>query len=173
MIVVNKGQESSALGISNDPLMRKLDELHYFYPLMHDVEKRSGLFGTHNKRALHDIQSKIPSLAALKIMRMYENRLKDHADVVSLKQGELTIQIRDTDQLVSAMLKSYSDRAKTTARCVDRLSKMDDLKRNLYKCQEVVNECLAIVDLLNDMLPETERLEELNLWADEQASECR
>lgn len=170
--MVNRGQESSASDISLDPLMKKLEELHFFYPLMHDVEKRSGLFGTHNKRAVAEIQSKIPSLPALKIVRMYESRLKEHADAVSLKQGELSNQIKEVDQTVTSMLKGYSERTKATAKYIDRLTKMDDLKKNLSRCQERLDECFAIISLLNEMLPETERLEEFSPWVDEQASEC-
>lgn len=47
-MVVNPGHDSGG-GPTKDPLMQKLEELHFFYPLMHDVERRSGIFGTHNR----------------------------------------------------------------------------------------------------------------------------
>ncbi|CAL8111912.1 unnamed protein product [Orchesella dallaii] len=170
MVIVNQAQDS-AKGVADDPLMKKLEELHFFYPLMHDVEKRSGLFGTHNRKALADIQSKIQLLPALKLVRMYEARLKVHAENISLKQATLSCSVMETDIMIASLLKLYQERAKNTAKNVDRLTKLDDLKRNMNKCQESFNECLAIVSLLNDMLPETERLEALT-FTDDEALEC-
>ncbi|ODM91957.1 Loss of heterozygosity 12 chromosomal region 1 protein [Orchesella cincta] len=170
MVIVNQAQDNPK-GVTDDPLMKKLEELHFFYPLMHDVEKRSGLFGTHNRKALADIQSKIQPLPALKLVRIYESRLKTHAETVSLKQATISCSVMETDIMIASLLKLYQERAKITAKNVDRLTKLDDLKRNMNKCQESFNECLAIISLLNDMLPETERLEPFT-FTDDEALEC-
>lgn len=160
----------------------------------------------NNRKALADIQAKIESLPALKIVRIYEDRLRRHAETVSTKQGHLSCRgkhsthilqvkshkscpgplsicqllifyfyiyaVKEADLALNSLFKSYSTRAKDAAKSVDNLSKLDDTKRNLTKCQESFAECVAIVELLNEMLPEAEKLESFDPWTDEQGSEC-
>lgn len=146
--------------VEDDPLFKKLDDLPMFVPLMHEVETGSKLlFGGSRNRALQEIRSKLHPTPFITIVRLYEDRLKRHADCINVEQGRLSKCIREIDIDVAHFFKTLIERQKKFAKHAENMGKMNDLTHTLTKCQSMLKECERNLQILNGFLPQEDRLE--------------
>lgn len=150
--------------VEDDPLFKKLGELPMFVPLMHEFETSSKLFGARN-RALSDIRSKVVPTPFIHIVRLYEDRLKRHADSLNVEQGRLTKCVREVDMDITSIFKALTDRQKKFAKHTENLGKMNEIHHTLSKCQNVLKECERNLQILNGFLPSSDRLEPFS-WSE-------
>jgi len=67
--------------------------------------------------------------------------------------------ISEVESHLDENMRSFSERQKKYTKISDKLSKFSDLSHGLSKCHCVLNDTLACVETLNNMLPPDDRLE--------------
>jgi len=155
-VVVNKMTQPAIMKVEDDPLFKKWQDLPAFLPLMYEAENNTRLFGN---KALQEIRSKIDPTSFIQIVRLYEEKLRRHAESVNSEQRRLARCIREIDHSSSRIYKSVNDRDRKFTRAVGKFQKLNDVSHALSKCQMVMYECEQHVQILNGLLPFEDRLE--------------
>ena len=136
--------------------MRKLNNIPFFYPLLR---------GTINASASKDLEffDKFDPRPGLSLCSRYEKHLKQCAEAVTFDQHMLSSQIREMDGYCVSVLRRVNDRYKRLSQAAVQLKKVEEMNTNLKRIDANLKRLVPMMERLNNILPDEERLEEFSL----------
>ncbi|CAH1250892.1 BORCS5 [Branchiostoma lanceolatum] len=168
IVVVAEGQHSYQ---STDPELIKIQEIPTFLPIMR------GSLNIPNMRD-PDVLDKLDSKEVLKMCLRYQEHMKQCAEAVAFDQNSLTNRTKEMDFAIAALTNMMTDHQKKYAKYAEQIMKINEMSQTLKRCQMAVDQLLPLMDRLNSVLPEEQRLEPFSMrpdrsTTDEQASSSR
>lgn len=157
IMVVNAPTGSTKLvSKKEDRDLKKLNKLPFFYPLLR---------GTINAPAAKDLEffDKFDPRPGLSLCSRYEKHLKQCADAVSFDQHMLSSQIQEMDVYCVSVLRRVTDRYKRLSKAAVQLKKVEEMNANLKRIDANLKRLVPMIERLNNVLPDEERLEEFSL----------
>lgn len=137
--------------------IKKLNSIPFFYPLLR---------GTINASASKDLEffDKFDPRPGLSLCSRYEKHLKQCAEAVSFDQHMLSSQIREMDVYCVSVLRRVNDRYKRLSQAAVQLKKVEEMNANLKRIDANLKRLVPVMERLNNILPDEERLEEFSLF---------
>lgn len=141
---------------SEDTDIRNLNKLPFYYPLLR---------GTVNVPAARELEffDKFDPRPCLSLSSRYENHLRQCAEAVAFDQQMLSSQIREMDAYCAKVLRKVIDRHKRLSQAAGQLRKVEEMNANLRRIDANLKRIVPMMQRLNNILPEDERLEEFSL----------
>ena len=136
--------------------IKKLNKIPFFYPLLR---------GTINAPASKDLEffDKFDPRPGLSLCSRYEKHLKQCAEAVSFDQHMLSSQIREMDVYCNLIVRRVNDRYKRLSQAAMQLKKVEEMNANLKRIDANLKRLVPMMERLNNILPDEERLEEFSL----------
>jgi len=136
--------------------IKKLNNIPFFYPLLR---------GTINAPASKDFEffDKFDPRPGLSLCSRYEKHLKQCAEAVSFDQHMLSSRIREMDVYCISVLRRVNERYKRLSQEAVQLKKVEEMNANLKRIDANLKRLVPMMERLNNILPDEERLEEFSL----------
>ena len=166
LVVVHNVEEQSK-DIKLDPLYVRIHEIPEFLPILENLSRRF----PWSKPDKRELTEKLDAQAVIRMGHLYNGFLRKHTTIIVKNQMRLIKKIKQVDEALNKMLKSFTVRQKRCAYDAKKFEQVPDLSRNLSKCQKTLTEALKTAEYLNDLLPEEDRLESF-IWCEEDESSC-
>uniref|UniRef100_A0A914VGS3 BLOC-1-related complex subunit 5 n=1 Tax=Plectus sambesii TaxID=2011161 RepID=A0A914VGS3_9BILA len=157
IIIVSSGGEPITFDPSQDEDLKKLQEIPPFFPILRGSLNHVGL------KDPPDLYSKFSSKPVLKLCQRLQEHLAATSEVVASEQSSLGTRIREIDYATATLANYVSDRKKTFERLAADIQKVRDLNAQLKKIASNLQELVPTAQLINELLPPSERLPPLNL----------
>jgi len=159
LVVVNPGKQINT-DVEQDQMYIRLQQIPDFIPIIYNKDKISW------SKEGDEIRSRLDPTPFLNIGLSFLNEIQEQARSVCTRQNELTRQIKDVDRMSDKLVKSFMERQRKFAKHAEHINKVNDLSRSLTKCQSVLNDCRHTIQMLNELLPQDERLEPFS-WSED------
>lgn len=156
MVVNAPTGKTKLVSRSEDRDIRTLNKLPYFYPVL-----RSTVNVPSGKDL--DFFDKFDPRPCLSLCSRYEKHLKHCAEAVSFDQHMLSSQIREIDVNCVSVLRRVNDRYKRLSVAAVQLKKVEEMNANLKRIDANLKRLVPMMERLNNVLPDDERLEEFSL----------
>ena len=153
-IVVVKSRKNASKDeqIVKDGDIVKLQNIATFNPLM-----KSTLSG--NSVTDFDVINRLDSRPAKALCATYERHLKLCADAVAFDQDAISHRVKELDCHSMSVLRKVSERHKKLQSQMYFISTIQDVKRNIDRVEMTLQDIIPLMEKLNEMLPEEERME--------------
>jgi len=153
MVVVNTGESRQMRERpQEDPELAHLRSIPSFLPIM-----RGSLSGSAAKDP--DILERLDHRGLLSMAERYQGCLRRNAAVVAGDQQRLNKDIRAVERRIAVANQGLSDRQRELAKAADRLASASEISKTLTRCHVLLNENIDMIETLNNMLPQEDRLE--------------
>jgi len=141
---------------SEDPDTRNLNKLPFYYPLLR---------GAVNIPAARELEffDKFDPRPCLLLCSRYEKHLKQCAEAVAFDQHMLSSRVREMDVYCATVLRGVNDRYKRLSYAAGQLRRVEEMNANLKRIDTNLKRLVPMMERLNNVLPEDERLEEFSL----------
>ena len=160
MVTVNEGRSradrlSSSSSDAADPDLIRLREIPSFLPII-----RASLSGSGGlAKADPDILERLDYRGLSSLCQRYEDHARLCAATVATEQAELTRMMKEADAKSAQVNKVLAEKHKNYTQKAEKLSKVNDMSKCLAKCHLLLNENIEQMEVLNNMLPQDQRLE--------------
>jgi hypothetical protein len=151
IVVVKSGKSTTKdEQIIKDSDLVKLNKITTFYPLM-----KGPLNGN---AAADEIPNRLDSRPARAMCARYEMHLRKCAEAVAFDQNAITHRVKELDNHSAVVLRGVSERHKKLQGQMNLISTIEDVKRNIDRVEITLQEIIPLLEALNEMLPEQERM---------------
>ena len=153
IVVVKSGKNATKdQQIVKDCDIVKLKNITTFSPLM-----KSSLSG--NSVTDFEMINRLDSRPAHALCARYEKHLKLCADAVVFDQDAISHRVKELDSHSMSVLRKVSDRHKKLQSQMHFISTIQDVKRNIDRVEMTLQDIIPLMERLNEMLPEEDRME--------------
>lgn len=152
IVVVKSGNNTSKdQQIVNDPDILKLHNIATFSPLIKASVNGGGIHGV-------EITNQLDSRPAQTMCARYETHMRLCAEAVAFDQDAITCRLRELDNYSGLVLRGVSERHKMLQGQLNFISTVQDVKRNIDRIEMTLQQIIPLMEKLNEMLPEGERM---------------
>jgi hypothetical protein len=153
IVVVKSGKTTTKdQQIVRDPDIVKLNNITTFSPLM-----KAPL--NSNSATDFEITNRLYSRPARAMCARYETHLKLCAEAVAFDQDAITRRLKEIDNYSASVLRGVSERHKKLQGQMHFISTVEDVKRNIDRIEMTLQQIIPLMEKLNEMLPEQDRME--------------
>ncbi|XP_002733712.1 BLOC-1-related complex subunit 5-like [Saccoglossus kowalevskii] len=153
IVVVRMAQKDN---VSMNSELEKLHDIPTFLPIMR---------GALNIPNMEDpnVLDKIDSKQALLLCVRYQEHMKQCAEAVSFDQNALAHRIKEVDVAIHSIMHSMVERQKKFAKYAEHIQKIEEMSAVLKRVQMSVDQLVPLMDRLNSVLPDEDRLEPFSM----------
>lgn len=153
IVVVKSGKSTSKdQKIVRDPDIVKLNNITTFHPLM-----KGSLNGSVGND--FEVANRLDPRPARTMCARYELHLKLCAEAVAFDQDAITRRLKELDNYSASVLRDITERHKKLQSQMQFISTVEDVKRNIDRVEHTLQQIIPLMEQLNEMLPEQDRME--------------
>ncbi|XP_072165547.1 BLOC-1-related complex subunit 5-like [Diadema setosum] len=150
IVTVSSGAQGTDQSLSFE--IQKMRDIPTFLPI---------LKGTHHVPQVEDPNQmeKMDHRQLLLLCLRYQQHLRQCAEAVTFDQNALTGRVKEVDAIIHSIMQSMAERQKRFAKHAEQIQKINEMSATLKRIQMNVDQLVPLMDRLNSVLPDTQRLE--------------
>ncbi|XP_030846815.1 BLOC-1-related complex subunit 5-like isoform X2 [Strongylocentrotus purpuratus] len=150
IVTVSAGTQGADQSLSFE--IQKMRDIPTFMPI---------LKGTHSVPQVEDPNQmeKMDHRQLLLLCLRYQHHLRQCSEAVTFDQNALTGRIKEVDAIIHSIMQSMAERQKRFAKHAEQIQKINEMSGTLKRVQMSVDQLIPLMDRLNSVLPDAERLE--------------
>ena len=153
IVVVKSGKNTSKdEQIIKDSDIVKLNNITTFSPLI------KGSLNI-NSTSDFDVTNQLDSRPVRAFCLRYEKHLKLCAEAVAFDQDAITHRVKELDSHSASVLRAVGERHKKLQSQMHFIATVEDVKRNIDRVEMTLQQTIPLMEKLNELLPEEERME--------------
>lgn len=156
IVVVSEGTNPDDMALESE--LQKMRDIPTFLPIIKGVANLGNI--NVEDPAMMD---KMEHRQLLFMCLRYQQHLKQCAEAVSFDQGVLSNRIKEVDAEGTSVTSAFTDRQRKFAKYAEQIQKINEMSGTLKRVQMNIDQLVPLMDRLNSILPEGDRLEPFSM----------